>query len=605
MKYYVTSLLFLWLVEATQAQRFPVDTLQKTGPLPNRVNIVIVGDGFTAQEMNAFSEAARRFMNAFLESAPYRNYQQYFNFFAIQVPSKESGATNPGTAPDAYPDQPVETKDTYFGASFGALNIHRLVVVQKYSALTNVLAENFPAYSQVVVIVNSPWYGGSGGPHTVFTLHSTAYLIALHEMGHSFGFLKDEYWAGEQFAAEAPNMTRNSNPATVVWKAWLQTFNIGVFGHGTGWYKPTSQQCLMERLDQQLCAVCREATVRRILQRVNPVEGYNPATSGPVVVRKPETFRLNLLRPFPNTLRVEWRLDGALVGRNTDEVTLSPAQIPNRTGRLTATVADTTDLIRMEGGRPYLTYNRDWNLDRPLDTLRVRVAAARNPVCLGSQTVLTAEGCLQGTVVWSTGQSGPTIAVQPTAPTTYTATCSVGGAFVVIPGQITMNVSPRPDIRATNSGPALEGETVTLTATGGISYAWTGPDGFVSAAESPRLSNIRMRQAGQYVVEGINADGCQDTARTTVVVSPLLQLEERLPVGVIRVYPNPARDLLTVETSLSGEVRFQLFDLSGRLRIARTFESNLTMPLADLAKGVYFYRITQQGRQTTGKVMVE
>lgn len=171
-------------------RKFPVDTLQKTGPLANRINVVILGDGFTAGELPAFSKAAQNFVTFFLNYAPYNKYRNYFNFFTIKVPSNQSGATNPGTAPDRYPDQPIETKDTYFGASFGTSNIHRLVTIRNYQAFSSVMANNFPEYDLAIMIVNSTWYGGAGGGESAtFTLHSASNLIGVHEIGHSFSFL--------------------------------------------------------------------------------------------------------------------------------------------------------------------------------------------------------------------------------------------------------------------------------------------------------------------------------------------------------------------------------------------------------------------------------
>ena len=184
------------------AQKFPVDTLAKTGPVNKRLNVVILGDGFTAAEMPKFIVEANNFMNYFLSYAPYNKYKDYFNFYAIKTPSNENGATNLGKAPDfdnkafPYKDQPIETKDTYYGCAFGTSNIHRLVFPSKFSVATNVIANNFASSDLTVMISNTPWYGGSGGLFATYTLAPSALDIAVHEIGHSFSNLADEYWAG-------------------------------------------------------------------------------------------------------------------------------------------------------------------------------------------------------------------------------------------------------------------------------------------------------------------------------------------------------------------------------------------------------------------------
>lgn len=103
--------LFIICIGATAfSQHYQVDTLYKKGPLDNRINIVVLGDGFTEEQMPKFADEAKKFADFFLGYSPYDGYRDYFNFFAIRTPSKESGVTNPGTAPDAYKDQPVEKK---------------------------------------------------------------------------------------------------------------------------------------------------------------------------------------------------------------------------------------------------------------------------------------------------------------------------------------------------------------------------------------------------------------------------------------------------------------------------------------------------------------
>src|SRR5258708_7869266 len=82
----------------------------------------------------------------------------------------------------------------YFGSTFNYAGIDRLLVPVNSSHIYSVLANNFPQYDQVFVVVNSTKYGGSGGFAATASINSSSAEIAIHEMGHSFAALRDEYW---------------------------------------------------------------------------------------------------------------------------------------------------------------------------------------------------------------------------------------------------------------------------------------------------------------------------------------------------------------------------------------------------------------------------
>ncbi len=87
---------------------------------------------------------------------------------------------------------------------------------------------------------------------------------------------------------------------------------------------------------------------------------------------------------------------------------------------------------------------------------------------------------------------------------------------------ITININPNPVAIAVNNGPACIGSSVTLTATGGDQYAWTGPGGFTSNMGTSVLQNIQPAQAGVYRVIATSDLGCvSPPATTTLVVNPV------------------------------------------------------------------------------------
>eukprot|EP01136_Pigoraptor_vietnamica_P008023 Opistho-1_new@2796 len=85
----------------------------------------------------------------------------------------------------------------------------------------------------------------------------------------------------------------------------------------------------------------------------------------------------------------------------------------------------------------------------------------------------------------------------------------------------TITVNPKPTVLAGNSGPKCEGENLQLTASGGVTYKWTGP-GFTSDEQNPLLTNVNLSMAGTYSVTVTSANGCQNTTQTVVNVLPAL-----------------------------------------------------------------------------------
>lgn len=457
------------------SQQYQVDTLYKTGSQDNRIDVVILGDGFTEAEMPKFEAEAKKFADFFRSYHPYDRYRDYFNFFAIRTPSKESGITNPGTAGDAYPDQPVETKETFFGVSFGKL-YQRLLYVTKREIYLDVLATHFPAYDLVILLANTQYYGGAGGTGgAIFSLQENWDNVGVHEVGHALTDLADEYWQEPYglYSREGPNITTDSSETTVRWKNWLNFPPIGVYRHGlqgeaARWYKPAQGTCLMEDMNKSYCAVCREAVVESILGLVNPVDRVEPDTASIINVEKQVTFKLVLLNPDPNSLEVEWCLNGKRISRDTDELILKPDQVTDGS-ILTATVFDSTAMSRRDGVKNMRRKTIRWSLRSALPRV-FQVVASADSVCAGDTITLTGYGCA-GKVLWSTSGKGESISVAPSESIIYKAECRVDGNPPLII-EVPITVLPLPVATAGNGGPYVIGQTVELTASGGVKYQW-------------------------------------------------------------------------------------------------------------------------------------
>ncbi len=367
MKKIYTLLFSFLLYHSGIAQVFPVDTIIKTGPLDKRLNIVYLADGYLASEQAKFITDVIAINDKLFNTVPFKEYKNYFNVFAVKVVSTESGIKHPSTAPDCpgIGTHPVSNPANYFGTTFDFGNIHRLVVPGNFALINSVLAANFPEYDQVLMIGNTSFYGGSGGAIATSTTHSSAAEIMIHEIGHSFAGLADEYWAGSQYAGEKPNMTAQSNPALVKWKNWIGTPGIGVFQHtgGPGWYKPTTGgTCKMEALGPAFCSVCKEALVERIHSLISPLDSYTPSNAGTINIYGTVGFKINLLQPVPNTLKRTWAIDGNPQIYNVDTFTVLTGSVPNGNHTVLATILDTTALTRADNHISLHTNNITWNL---------------------------------------------------------------------------------------------------------------------------------------------------------------------------------------------------------------------------------------------------
>lgn len=230
------------------SQVFPLEVIKYNSSPDQVVNLVILGDGYTADQQDKFLEDVNRNVEDMLELEPWKSHKDKINVYAVKVISNKSGASN----------RPSEPVDNYFGSSFYTADIERLLYPTKLSKVYSVLNSNTPFFDLAVVMVNDSRYGGAGGAFATFSTHPQALQLMVHEIGHTFSGLADEYWAGDQYANEKANMTQNNNPGSVRWKSFLNISSVGIFPHEESpkWYRP-HQNCLMRFLGSPFCEVCK------------------------------------------------------------------------------------------------------------------------------------------------------------------------------------------------------------------------------------------------------------------------------------------------------------------------------------------------------------
>ncbi|MFY0713869.1 T9SS type A sorting domain-containing protein [Seonamhaeicola sp. NFXS20] len=359
--------LFLILTNIINAQIFDVEAIKITGDDDKRINLVILSEGYQESELSNFISDAQTFTSTMFAEPPFSNYSNYFNVYAIKVPSNESGADRPST--NTY-------VDTYFNATYEAFGKEYLLYyeVDGYSAnnteakIFSVLADNTPNYDVGLILVNSPDYGGSGGSFPMAYNGDWGNNVIMHEIGHSLFDLKDEYYPGDELAAEAINMTQETNPTLVKWKNWINTNNVGVYqytcdtGNCADWYKP-HQNCIMEKIDKGFCSVCKEGIIAKIHELVSPIDSYTPISSTVEVSNFPIDFSLNLIKPNPNTLVSVWTLNNSVFANNLDEISLNETNLAEGENTLTAAITDNTSLVRINNYETINVHTITWTIN--------------------------------------------------------------------------------------------------------------------------------------------------------------------------------------------------------------------------------------------------
>ena len=208
-----------YLVHRESAQlASAVVPIHSSGDPAEKVDLLLLGDGYTASEHDAFIEKAREMTAVLFATPPFSERRGDFNVWALAPAASESGVSRPSTG--VYRDSP-------FGATYDAFRSERYILTYENRRLRE-LASSAP-YEFIEILTNSDTYGGGG----IYGLYSTAaansewagYLF-VHEFAHHFAGLADEYYTSA-VAYEAPvaikepyepNVTALLDPAELKWR---------------------------------------------------------------------------------------------------------------------------------------------------------------------------------------------------------------------------------------------------------------------------------------------------------------------------------------------------------------------------------------------------
>ena len=352
------------------SQVFETVPIIENGPRDKRINMVVLGDGFTAAQQGNFIADATTLVNYIFNKSPFNQYKNYFNVYAVKVISAESGVKHPGTATDVTePVFPVSNPNNFLGTTFD-VGVHRCVYSNNTNLVTNVLASNVPDFDVAFVLGNSPQYGGCGGTYAFLSNHPNATEIVVHELGHSFGKLADEYWFSG--TGESPNKTQNSNPATIKWKNWVGSENVGIFPYSESptWFRP-HEDCEMRFLNREFCAVCRQQLIERVHTLQNPINSFTPSNTDSISLTGPINFNVNEILPIPNSLKNTWTLNGTAQTETSSSLTLSPANFNLGLNTVLFSVTDNNPFLKVDNHATVHVGTISWTVNKTLGAVDV------------------------------------------------------------------------------------------------------------------------------------------------------------------------------------------------------------------------------------------
>lgn len=265
----------------------PYTYIHKGGDSKRTIDVVILAEGYTAEEMELFMADAKVTADEILSYEPFNSHRDKFNFIAVASPSKDSNVSVP---------QQEAWRSTAVGSNFMTFYMARYLtsgnVYAMYDLVTNIPCEHF------VILANTDTYGG-GGIYNSYTLttahHSDFRPVVVHEFGHSFAGLGDEYFYDN--ADDNDNMhSLNHEPwepnittmvdfeskwadmvaegieiPTAVTPERTANYVVGAYEGGgylsKGIYRPTDVCRMRNNTAERFCPVCERAIERVILHQ--------------------------------------------------------------------------------------------------------------------------------------------------------------------------------------------------------------------------------------------------------------------------------------------------------------------------------------------------
>jgi hypothetical protein len=245
----------------------PYQVLHQAADTTRCIHIAFVAEGYTSDEMDHFLDDCQKAIGSLFHHEPFTSMQERFNIIAVQSVSEESGTSEPAKG---------IWKNTALGSHFDTFYSDRYLTTLHLKRLHDVLAGT--PYEHIIILVNTDHYGG-GGIYNSYNLSYTggkSFLpVIVHEFGHSFGGLGDEYAYGNDDPMYfpdtepwEPNLTTKATPYNIKWENLIKEGKAGLYEGGGYLEKGVwrgSENCRMRTNEEpDFCAVCQQALIRLI-----------------------------------------------------------------------------------------------------------------------------------------------------------------------------------------------------------------------------------------------------------------------------------------------------------------------------------------------------
>lgn len=237
------------------------------GPVEQCIDVAVVAEGYTASEKEKFYADAARAVRSIMAAEPFRGFKDRFNFRAVALSSRESGVSIP--AEGLWKETPLHSGfDTFYSSRY----LTTLHLKDLHDRLGTV------PYEQIIILANTETYGG-GGIYNSYTLtaagHKDFRPVVVHEFGHSFAGLADEYFYDDQYSDYyhpdyepwEPNITTMKDFGSK-WEDMLGHGGVSVIEGGGYQSKGVWRGCEDCRMRTNsapgFCPVCKRAIERMI-----------------------------------------------------------------------------------------------------------------------------------------------------------------------------------------------------------------------------------------------------------------------------------------------------------------------------------------------------
>jgi len=285
--------------------------LVQSGPPENRVDIVLLGDGYLLKKQASFDKLAERMPKEFERHSVFGEYFSYHNFLRGNLASEEDG---------------VDMGERSFSTALNsrASDFAQGQVTADHKLVHDYLAQLPHQDGLAIVFVRAGSLGTGGGG--VAVIGGGPSNTVFHEWGHAFGGLMDEYSSDVGYTGgvrSGVNVTNSPDLEQLPWKHWIDAGRKGVgafegaAGRAKGAWKAMASGCAMAS-GRDFCAVCAEALVLRIYGQVDPIDAAAPAPHPladedpfadpvpPLAADAPLDFAVTVMRPATHALQVRW-----------------------------------------------------------------------------------------------------------------------------------------------------------------------------------------------------------------------------------------------------------------------------------------------------------